>query len=79
MPVASVVAERVVARPAEAAAVGAVVVGVALHADAVREAQSARSLVRQRVPVGARVQQSGVDGPLDLPTCKTNVERLIDR
>lgn len=44
--VASVVAERVVARPAESAAIGAVIVGVALHPDAVGQAQSAQSLVR---------------------------------
>ena len=64
--VADVVAELVVPGPAKLHARGVVVIGVALDADAVRHL-GAPAVVRQRVPVPARHQNTRVDGPFDLP------------
>ena len=62
--IAFVVAELVVPRAAEFHAGGVVVVGVALNADAVRHL-GRRSVVRQRMPVGAGYQNTRIYGTFD--------------
>ena len=75
--VAFVMAELVIPRSAELHAGGVVVVGVALDADAVRHL-GPRSVVRQRMPVGAGYQNTRIHSPLDLLMANYDRNRQSD-
>ena len=68
-------AERVVVRPAEFGAGGAVVARVALDADAVRDLRVG-PFERQRMPIGRRIQNARVIGSFDFPVFACGKKKL---